>query len=64
MELEPPVVYERKYLQRMEELKLVNTSRAKLELEYEPNFDRLLNRLKVQVSTKQTEKGHPEVNDL
>ena len=52
-ELEPPAQFDDKYAERMEELKLVNTMREKLELEYEPNFDRLMTRLKTYVSTAQ-----------
>ncbi|XP_075260146.1 uncharacterized protein LOC142351824 isoform X2 [Convolutriloba macropyga] len=51
-ELEPPAQFDDKYAERMEELKLVNTMREKLELEYEPNFDRLMTRLKTYLMKK------------
>ena len=49
-ELEPPEELDNKYLERMDELKLVNTMREKMELEYEANFDRIMTRLKTYVS--------------
>ncbi|XP_063718661.1 uncharacterized protein LOC134845608 isoform X2 [Symsagittifera roscoffensis] len=51
-ELEPPEELDNKYLERMDELKLVNTMREKMELEYEANFDRIMTRLKTYLMKK------------
>jgi len=51
-ELEPMDELDDKYKERMVELKLVNTQREKMELDFEPNFDRLMTRLKTYLMKK------------